>query len=59
MSIQANPSRYQVTLGGKSPGGAVSQFKGFFLQARSTTAGDVNPVGTWDVSAANGVAKVG
>ncbi len=33
---------YMVTLGAKS---APANFKGFFVQARSTMAGDVNPVG--------------
>lgn len=37
--------------------GAKGAFKGFFIQARSLTSGDVNPVGVWDVSAASGLAK--
>jgi hypothetical protein len=44
-------SSYVLTLSAKSVGGDVGgenshAFKGFFLQARSTTSGDANPVGT-------------
>lgn len=40
-----------VTLSGDVP------FKGFFVQARSHTNGDVNPIGTWNFSASFGLAK--
>ncbi len=32
-------------------------FKGFFMQARSSTNGDANPVGVWDVSGVAALAK--
>ena len=46
-----------VTIESKS--GLPVAFKGFFLQARAVSSnGTSNPVGTWDVSGANGLAKV-
>ncbi len=34
-----------ITLSSKDSSNAASDFKGFFVQARSTTSGDANPVG--------------
>jgi hypothetical protein len=53
---QAFPGKYVVSLINLSGSGS-STIKGFFVQARSGETGDANPVGTWDVSGSNGMAK--
>lgn len=49
----SNSKKFTVNLGSKTN----AAFKGFFIQARSPTTGNSNPVGTWDVSESGGLAK--
>ena len=43
----------------ESKNGLPNAFKGFFVQARAVKSnGTSNPMGSWDVSGANGLAKV-
>ena len=50
-------NQHVVTIESKS--GLPLAFKGFFLQARAVKSnGTSNPLGSWDVSESNGLAKV-
>ena len=51
-------NQHVVTIESKN-GGLPIAFKGFFVQARAVKSnGSSNPLGSWDVSGANGLAKV-